>query len=379
MLSRIISPNNISSKKIRFSTLKKNNLLSYNRRNKNLISKTPKNKSKIIIENIEDEKCSKNDSKIFFSHQNQNKKNSISSNYNNLSKKTRPKNSIDYCNKNSSFTFSKNCSSNTVSNDLLNINNNNYITNMVNNEQKKINNINNNDFQIKKNDEEIDDMIKFLKLYNFSYIKDNNNFYNSPKFSNRTSRTADSFNTEKKIYKKNTVKKFNIEGTNILSPFCPYARDKYLYQNIFRPFKQKNLNSDFYIDNKLNIIYAENQEKYKQNLIKLNNNFKKIGKKMHYNIEPSLSETKLRFIKNKIGFIKKIVDYVYPNLASPKIQHHDKNNINYNNNFKSDIITCKINKNINKSNLRIFGKNLLKSLSVQRFHIKEKNCDSQIY
>ena len=92
---------------------------------------------------------------------------------------------------------------------------------------------------------------------------------------------------------------------------------------------------------------------------------------MCYNVEPPLSEIRLRFIKDKIDFIKKIVDYAYPNMVLSKVQNCDNNMISYHNIYKSDIITSKINQNINKSNSRIFGERLGKSFSVKKFYIRK--------
>ena len=48
------------------------------------------------------------------------------------------------------------------------------------------------------------------------------------------------------------------------------------------------------LDNKLNIIYSENENQYKQNIIKLNDLYKKFGKNKYYNLEQSQSERNLK-------------------------------------------------------------------------------------
>ena len=386
MLSNIMSPLNISkkynnpkilySKKRSINKFNKKNLLFYNRSSEDHIRNKRQYKPINIIENIEDEKNQKNYSSIF-NRQNSNQKiSTLLSNYNNLRQNTKTKNTTTYRNNSSSFVYSKSCSSYIISNDLLNRSSNNYITDIINSEQKNFNNIDKKSLQMKRNDDEIENMIKFLNLHNYSHLSSNN----SNKISKIPFKFSQTMDNKIKIrpYKKTSETKFNIEGTNIISPFCSYARDNFLYKKIFYYSERKNLKSDFYLDNKLNIIYAEDQEKYKQTLIKLNQHFKKIGKKMFYDIEPPLSEIRLRFIKDKMDFIKKIVDYAYPNMVLTKIRYHDKNKTHYHNILKSDIITCKINQSIRNSNSRTFGEHLGKSFSVKRFHFRKYNCNSQI-
>ena len=379
MLPNSMAPNDVSKKlniskalrnqKPPINKFRKKDLLFYNRSSKEIIRNTRQYKPMDIIESTDDEKNLKNYSSIF-NHQNSNPKNStLFSNYNNLPQNTKTKNSTICRNNSNSIAYSKSCSSYIISNDLLN-KSNNYITDMINNEQKNLINIDNNVLQMKKNDNEIENLVKLLNLHNYSHVVHNNS-NSAAKISTKFSQTADNFLNKKSTNKKTSAKKYCIEGTNVMSPFCSYARDNFLYKKIFYDSDRNSLKSDFRLDNKLNIIYAENQEKYKQTLIRLNEYFKKIGKKMCYNVEPPLSEIRLRFIKDKIDFIKKIVDYAYPNMVLSKVQNCDNNMISYHNIYKSDIITSKINQNINKSNSRIFGERLGKSFSVKKFYIRK--------
>ena len=170
---------------------------------------------------------------------------------------------------------------------------------------------------------------------------------------------------QKKV-KKQKSEKYLIKGTNKISPFCDFARDHYLYKKIFYyQEKKKNLKSDKFLDNKLNIIYAENEKQYKQNLIKLNEIYKKIGKNKTYKLEPPQSESKLRALKKRVEFMKRIVDYTYPNMVLTKIREQDKKTYELNNKL-TNVITSKIKRNnYNLVNMQI-SEGLTKSLNIKK-------------
>ena len=119
--------------------------------------------------------------------------------------------------------------------------------------------------------------------------------------------------------------KFNIKGTSILSPFCIEARDEFLFKKIFyTKERKKTQRSTDIIDNKLNIFYAENQIQYNKNLIKIKEKLKKKGKIILHEIGPFQSESKMDTIKKKMNFIKKIVDYAFPNMVLAKVREKEK-------------------------------------------------------
>ena len=135
---------------------------------------------------------------------------------------------------------------------------------------------------------------------------------------------------------------FYINKTNILSPFCAKARDNYLLLKFFKYFNEKNnLKSDKkYINNKLNIIYAENEEIYNKKLIQLNKILKKKGKKDKYHIGLSPCEEQLRNMEKKVSFMKNIIEYAYPNTVMIKLRIPESKKYfmkyNYKSNFKKN-------------------------------------------
>ena len=115
--------------------------------------------------------------------------------------------------------------------------------------------------------------------------------------------------------------KYNIKGTTVLSPFCIEARDEFLFKKIFYDEEKKRLSKrSNVIDNKLNIFYAENHAQYYKNLLKFNEKLKKKGKRIMHNIGPSPTEMKLNKLQNKMNFMKKIVDYAYPNMVLARVR-----------------------------------------------------------
>lgn len=116
---------------------------------------------------------------------------------------------------------------------------------------------------------------------------------------------------------------FNIKGTNILSPFCKKSRDNFIMEK-FRKFlnKAKNLKSDkkYLVDNKLNIVYAENEEMYMNKLKKINNSLIKKGKRERFKFILSPSEKQLREMEKEVTFMKDIVECAFPNTALMRLR-----------------------------------------------------------
>ena len=232
---------------------------------------------------------------------------------------------------------------------------------------------------MKETDNKIEELVKVLNIYTNKNLnksqsqklldteKTNENIElnneNNIKINENNVNNKD--NLKRKLSKK-TSEKYLIKGTKIISPFCDFARNHYLYKKIFYySEKKKNLKSDSFLDNKLNIIYSENENQYKQNLIKLNEIYRRLGRNKAYNLEPSQSENKLRALKKRVEFMKRIVDYTYPNMVLTKIRAQESKKYTKNKN-SINIVTSKIKRNdYNQFNMRIsFG--LKKSLNIQK-------------
>ena len=127
--------------------------------------------------------------------------------------------------------------------------------------------------------------------------------------------------------------KANIQGTEILSPFCKEARDEFLFNKIFNQGGRKIPKRFELINNKLNIFYAENEIQYDEKLKKFNNKMKLKGKKIIHEVGPTKDQIKLNKIKSTLDFIKKIFDYSYPNMVLSKVRKssHEKHNSKENN------------------------------------------------
>ena len=170
-------------------------------------------------------------------------------------------------------------------------------------ENEKSNTINNNLNEIKSND-----------------INNNENYINNFK-----SLISDNYNFVPKNLPMFLREKFNIKGTTILSPFCVEARDDFLFKRLLHDKEKKNiLKRKDVIDNKLNIFYAENQNQFDKNVLKHNSKLKRKGKKIFYKVGPSQTEMRLTKMKSKMNFMKKIIDYAYPNMVLARVRQTEK-------------------------------------------------------
>ena len=120
--------------------------------------------------------------------------------------------------------------------------------------------------------------------------------------------------------------KYNIKGTSLLSPFCLKARDEFLYKKIFYDYQlRKKIKLTKIVNNKLNLLYAENEKQYNEKMKKYNLKLKKQGKKNQHLEGPNPIEVKLFDMDSKVKFMKKIVDYAYPNMVLCKVREEKKN------------------------------------------------------
>lgn len=247
---------------------------------------------------------------------------------------------------------------------------NKYISDLVDDKQSQ---------QImEKTDDKIDDMIKYLNIYQNIKLE---KIKKLPKSMTQRiildSKPTTNTTNDKNINEKDKIRLMTKKcSANLLSPSKQISKDMYLYKKIFYySDKKKTIRTEKELDNKLNIIYSENEDQYIKNINKLNEIYKLLGKKKIYNIELSQSENKVKNLQKKVEFMKRIVDYTYPNMVLTKIKEikeQDKT-INVKSGVHLNIITSKVNrKNYNKTNTKI-GQGLIKSLNIQKCIFKSTN------
>ena len=247
---------------------------------------------------------------------------------------------------------------------------NKYISDLVDDKQSQ---------QImEKTDDKIDDMIKYLNIYQNIKLE---KIKKLPKSMTQRiildSKPTTNTTNDKNIKEKDKIRLITKKcSANLLSPSKQISKDMYLYKKIFYySDKKKTIRTEKELDNKLNIIYSENEDQYIKNINKLNEIYKLLGKKKIYNIELSQSENKVKNLQKKVEFMKRIVDYTYPNMVLTKIKEikeQDKT-INVKSGVHLKIITSKVNrKNYNKNNTKI-GQGLIKSINIQKCVFKSPN------
>jgi hypothetical protein len=213
--------------------------------------------------------------------------------------------------------------------------------------------LNHNEDTMRETDNKIEELVNNLNIYKNKRLKKirsqkiintfNKNTYNNYINEKNKQKKAESTTTNDKD--ENLLMNNNYKQSNTNDKF----KDHYLYKKIFfYSDKKKIIKSESFLDNKLNIIYAENENQYKQNLLKLNEIYRKIGKNKIFTLEPSKSQNKIKALKKRVEFMKRIVDYTYPDMVLTKIKE-EESKINERNNNLTNIITSKINR---KNNLK---------------------------
>ena len=117
--------------------------------------------------------------------------------------------------------------------------------------------------------------------------------------------------------------RYNIFGTNVMSPICQRARDIFLYKKIFYYFGGKKAPklSNKFINNKFNICYAENENQFQKKLIQINYDNKKRGKAVYHKVGKAETEKRAASMQHRVEFIKKIFDYAYPDILICRIKN----------------------------------------------------------
>ena len=120
---------------------------------------------------------------------------------------------------------------------------------------------------------------------------------------------------------------YKIKGTNVLSPFCKKWRERYMMDKFSKFLNKEDTmenNKKSLIDNKLNIIYAENQKMYQKKLKLINRRLVAQGKKERYKFFFSPSEKQLKDIERKVGFIKNVFYFAIPDSSVVKFSKKSK-------------------------------------------------------
>ena len=116
----------------------------------------------------------------------------------------------------------------------------------------------------------------------------------------------------------NDTKRKNVSFTNTIKDLK--LNDEYFYKIIFKSKPIFKHERELIVDNKFNMIYAENEKQYKKIIEKEYNRLLSEGKKIKSkNNAPSIKQ-KLNETKSKIKFMKGIMDYTYPGFVLSKIK-----------------------------------------------------------
>lgn len=112
-------------------------------------------------------------------------------------------------------------------------------------------------------------------------------------------------------------------------------KDEYIYNNIFSKsplFKPK----PHFLDNKLNLIYSENEKQYNLIMARRNKLMKEKGSILKFDKDSEKIKDRVNDIKSKIKFMKSVMDFSYPGLMISKIKSWGKDfqNQNYQRNEK---------------------------------------------
>ena len=242
-----------------------------------------------------------------------------------------------------------------------------YITDLISNRKFKQ--------PMRQTDEKINNMIKYLNLKRTIKTDKINKLPHS-----MTQRfNFDTSNNKTKLINQETSETNKIKltnkkiGANLLLPSQKISKDMYLYKKIFYYCdKKKKIKTEKILDNKLNIIYSENENQYQKNLNKLNEIYRTLGKKKIYNIEPSQSENKVKNLQKRVEFMKRVVDYTYPDMVLTKIKEQDKT-IFEKSVVPVNIITSKVKRKKDKMFNNRISQGLVKSINIQKCIFKGLN------
>ena len=191
---------------------------------------------------------------------------------------------------------------------------------------------------------------KVLSHNNRTYYKDKSYNLDLPSIHNNRDRDNNDIkieindNNDKKLIIKNFSSIDNFSSKEIVNknhnsfletPKNYKKNGEYFYKIIFKSKPLYKSDHKIIIDNKFNMIYAENEAQYRKIIEKEYNRLLSKGKKAKSkNVAPSI-KLKLNDAKSRIQFMKGVMDYSYPGFVLSKIKlmqkklSEHKNNINY--------------------------------------------------
>ena len=203
-------------------------------------------------------------------------------------------------------------------------------TNIQNQLDFLVTNINNNQYNTLKS-KSLCSIKKLPKLKSYNDIDD----IKSQKIKSRKS-SCDSPSNDSKTNKKGLGNKFpNIstissvnfsqKNLNKSNKFNIKTKDDdFFYKNIFSKAPLFKIKSSI-IDNKLNLVYCENESQYKRIMKRKKNLIKNKGTLLNIEEDSEKIKNQVNTIKTKIKFMKNIMDYSYPNFLLTKIKTWGKN------------------------------------------------------
>lgn len=224
-------------------------------------------------------------------------------------------------------------------------------------------NINNNNCnELLKNDESSFSLKKLPKLKSLNNLKDNTSIANIETIKIKSRKTSCDSPLNNKNSDIENIKIFpNILSSNnkdrYLNNKSYDLNDKsndinYIYKNIFSNsalFKEKK----HYIDNKLNIVYCQNESQYKYIMEKRNKLLKNKKSVLKYEEDSEKIKEQVDEIKTKIKFMKNVMDYSYPGFMLTKIQSLNKKYSNKKNEVNLSPVEKRICQLKKRNNLRM--------------------------
>lgn len=133
---------------------------------------------------------------------------------------------------------------------------------------------------------------------------------------NEDNETSSQNNNRNNINTYSLIEKTQVKGMKPMPKLNSYVYDK-IFPKITRPKKEKNT----LIDNKLNLVYSENESNFAQKIQDLN---RQLGQKgtvvKSYSSRKLYVDSTIASINNKLNYVKRITDFCFPIIFIMKIK-----------------------------------------------------------